>query len=85
LVVQPHAARSAAGTTRYAARQCSGVRQLRLNNLHVAPEQGVKRALKPGGRFVADFGGQGNALSVRVALTAVLAEVGIDASAGNPW
>jgi len=45
----------------------------------------VKRALKPGGRFVADFGGQGNALSVRVALTAVLAREGIDARAGNPW
>ncbi len=45
----------------------------------------MKRALKPGGRFVADFGGQGNALSVRVALTAVLAREGIDARAGNPW
>jgi hypothetical protein len=47
--------------------------------------QGVKRALRPGGRFVADFGGQGNALSVRVALSAVLGQEGIDAEAGNPW
>ena len=34
---------------------------------------------------MADFGGQGNALSVRVALTAVLAQEGIDAELGNPW
>ena len=56
-----------------------------MGNYHAAIEQGVKRALRPGGRFVADFGGQGNALSVRVALTAVLAQEGIDASDGNPW
>ena len=58
---------------------------MRSDKRHAAPEQGVKRALRPGGRFVADFGGQGNALSVRVALTAVLAQEGIDASVGNPW
>ena len=33
---------------------------------------GVKRALKPGGRFVAEMGGQGNIAAIRVALIAVL-------------
>ncbi len=34
--------------------------------------QGVHRALKPGGRFVAECGGQGNIAAIRVALLAVL-------------
>jgi trans-aconitate methyltransferase len=34
--------------------------------------QGVYRALKPGGRFVAECGGQGNIAAIRVALLAVL-------------
>ena len=46
---------------------------------------GVKRALKPGGRFVAEMGGHGNIASVIVALTAVLARRGIDASPLNPF
>lgn len=33
---------------------------------------GVKRALKPGGRFVAEMGGHGNIAAIRVALMAVL-------------
>lgn len=33
---------------------------------------GVKRALKPGGRFVAEMGGHGNVAAILVALTAVL-------------
>jgi SAM-dependent methyltransferase len=33
---------------------------------------GVKRALKPGGRFVAEMGGHGNIAAIRVALIAVL-------------
>jgi trans-aconitate methyltransferase len=33
---------------------------------------GVQRALKPGGRFVAEMGGQGNIAAIRVALMAVL-------------
>ena len=38
---------------------------------------GVHRALKPGGRFVAEFGGQGNIAAIRVALRAVLLPLGI--------
>lgn len=33
---------------------------------------GVARALKPGGRFVAEFGGHGNVAAIRVALAAVI-------------
>ncbi|AXC15026.1 Methyltransferase type 11 [Acidisarcina polymorpha] len=40
---------------------------------------GVKRALKPGGRFVAEMGGHGNIASIRVALAAVFADWGLDA------
>jgi trans-aconitate methyltransferase len=39
--------------------------------------KGVFRALKPGGRFVAEFGGQGNIAAIRVALLAVLTTRGI--------
>ena len=39
--------------------------------------QGVYRALKPGGRFVAECGGQGNIAAIRVALLAVLKAHGI--------
>ena len=46
---------------------------------------GVKRALRPGGRFVAEMGGHGNIASVIVALTAVLARHGIDARPLNPF
>jgi SAM-dependent methyltransferase len=46
---------------------------------------GVRRALKPGGRFVAEMGGHGNVASVVVALTAVLARRGIDIKGYNPW
>ena len=41
--------------------------------------QGVRRALRPGGRFVAEMGGQGNIAAIRTALQAVLAPLGIDA------
>jgi trans-aconitate methyltransferase len=40
---------------------------------------GVRRALKPGGRFVAEMGGQGNIAAIRVALAAVLRQWGLDA------
>jgi trans-aconitate methyltransferase len=40
---------------------------------------GVFRALKPGGRFVAECGGQGNIAAIRVALLAVLEPRGIPA------
>jgi trans-aconitate methyltransferase len=39
----------------------------------------VYRALKPGGRFVAEMGGQGNIAAIRTALQATLAPYGIDA------
>jgi len=39
--------------------------------------QGVYRALKPGGRFVAECGGQGNIAAIRVALLAVLQVHGV--------
>ncbi len=39
----------------------------------------VHRALRPGGRFVAEMGGQGNIAAVRTALSAVLTRYGVDA------
>lgn len=38
---------------------------------------GVRRALKPGGRFVAEMGGHGNIASIQVALAAVLERHGL--------
>ncbi len=46
---------------------------------------GVARALRPGGRFVAEFGGHGNVAAIVVALQAVLARRGIDGAALVPW
>jgi SAM-dependent methyltransferase len=46
-------------------------------NDHDSVLKGVYRALKPGGRFVAEFGGQGNIASIRVALLAVLTARGL--------
>jgi len=46
---------------------------------------GVWRALRPGGRFVAECGGEGNVASVRSALVAALARRGIDGAAADPW
>jgi trans-aconitate methyltransferase len=40
---------------------------------------GVHRALKPTGRFVAEFGGHGNIAAIRTALQSVLAAFNIDA------
>ena len=40
---------------------------------------GIHRALRPGGRFVAEFGGHGNIAAIRTALQATLALYGIDA------
>jgi trans-aconitate methyltransferase len=40
---------------------------------------GVHRALKPGGRFVAEMGGHGNIAAIQVALFAVFSKRGIDA------
>jgi trans-aconitate methyltransferase len=48
-------------------------------NDHDAVLRGVYRALKPGGRFVAECGGHGNIAAIRVALLAVLTAHGIPA------
>jgi trans-aconitate methyltransferase len=42
---------------------------------------GVYRALKPGGRFVAEMGGHGNIAAIRVALAAVVRQWDLDAYA----
>jgi trans-aconitate methyltransferase len=42
---------------------------------------GAHRALKPGGRFVAEMGGLGNIAAIRTALQAVLAPYGLNAEA----
>jgi trans-aconitate methyltransferase len=46
---------------------------------------GVWRALKPGGRFVAECGGAGNVATVLEALHAAVARRGADGHAVNPW
>ena len=46
---------------------------------------GVWRALKPGGRFVAEMGGHGCVATIVVALNAALARRGIDGNHLNPW
>jgi trans-aconitate methyltransferase len=46
---------------------------------------GVRRALKPGGRFVAEMGGHNNTAAILVALDAVLARRGIDGRRLSPW
>ena len=46
---------------------------------------GVKRALKSGGRFVADMGGAGNVAYEADALEAALDRRGLDGKAANPW
>jgi trans-aconitate methyltransferase len=43
---------------------------------HDAMLGGVHRALKPGGRFVAEFGGHGNIAAIQVAIRSVLAHRG---------
>lgn len=45
---------------------------------HDAMLSGVKRVLKPGGRFVAEFGGHGNIAAIRVAMRAALERFGFD-------
>lgn len=46
---------------------------------------GVARALRPGGRFVGEFGGAGNVAAVEQAVADALARRGIDAAAYHPW
>jgi SAM-dependent methyltransferase len=45
----------------------------------------VFRALRPGGRFVAEFGGEGCVARIREALAAALARRGRDFDKLNPW
>jgi SAM-dependent methyltransferase len=47
--------------------------------------EGVWRALVPGGRFVAEFGGHGCVATIVAALYAALERRGIDASEIDPW
>lgn len=46
---------------------------------------GVRRALRTGGRFVAECGGHGNVAAITVAVAAALATRGVDAYARSPW
>jgi trans-aconitate methyltransferase len=46
---------------------------------------GVWRALKPGGRFVAEMGGHNNTAAILVALAAALGRRGLDARRLSPW
>lgn len=46
---------------------------------------GVARALKPGGRFVGEFGGRGNVASVRHAIEFVFAERCLNSLPLDPW
>ena len=46
---------------------------------------GVFRALRPGGRFAAEFGGQGNVAAIVTALTALGRQHGIDQALAKPW
>ena len=58
--------------------------------LHWMPDgaaviEGVFRALKPGGRFVGEFGGHGNIAAIVTALNAALGSRGLDAGAMRRW
>lgn len=46
---------------------------------------GVRRALRPGGRFVAEFGGGANVRRIHEALIAALDRRGLDGRAASPW
>jgi trans-aconitate methyltransferase len=46
---------------------------------------GVRRALRPGGRFVGEMGGVGCVATIRAALIAALDRRGIDGEALDPW
>ena len=46
---------------------------------------GVASALKPGGRFVGEFGGQGNVETIRQALHSALRQRGVDPLSIDPW
>jgi SAM-dependent methyltransferase len=46
---------------------------------------GVHRALKPGGRFVAEFGGHGNVAAIVTAMRATARRIGGDSALAGPW
>ncbi len=46
---------------------------------------GVARALKPGGRYVAEFGGHGNVAAIVTALRAVARTRGVSDELTHPW
>lgn len=46
---------------------------------------GVARALRPGGRFVAEMGGAGNVAAIRGAVYDALTRRGVDAVGADPW
>ncbi len=45
----------------------------------------IHQSLKPGGRFVAEFGGKGNVQAIATALEIALEAFNISAQARNPW
>lgn len=45
----------------------------------------IHKSLKPGGRFVAEFGGKGNVQAIATALESALEAINISAQALNPW
>ena len=47
--------------------------------------EGVANCLKPGGRFVGEFGGKGNVEAIRAALHSALRTRGIDPWSADPW
>lgn len=47
--------------------------------------EGVADCLKPGGRFVGEFGGKGNVETIRAALHAGLSKRGVDPWSVDPW
>ncbi len=46
---------------------------------------GVKRALKPGGRFIGEFGGHGNVAAIVTAMRATAMRRGGDEALAGPW
>jgi trans-aconitate methyltransferase len=46
---------------------------------------GVRRALRPGGRFVGEMGGHGNVRHISTAMVAALDRRGLDGRAAVPW
>eukprot|EP00904_Undaria_pinnatifida_P000999 jgi/Undpi1/108/HiC_scaffold_1.g00108.m1 len=47
--------------------------------------EGAKRVLRPGGRFVGEFGGHGTLAALRVAMHAALSRRGLDPLELDPW